>query len=41
METLRRSGLRELRPGQTVYVRFGQGPKGLMVAEIREALPVE
>jgi CspA family cold shock protein len=41
METLRRSGLRELRPGQTVYVRFGQGPKGLMVAEIRETLPAE
>jgi CspA family cold shock protein len=41
METLRRFALRELRPGQTVYVRFGQGPKGLMVAEIRESLPVE
>jgi cold shock protein len=40
METLRRFALRELRPGQTVHVRFGQGPKGLMVAEIRETLPV-
>jgi CspA family cold shock protein len=40
METLRRFGLRELRPGQTVFVRFGQGPKGLMVAEIRENAPV-
>lgn len=39
METLRRFGLRELRPGQNVAVRFGQGPKGLMVAEIRESLP--
>jgi len=39
METLRRFGLRELRPGQNVTVRFGQGPKGLMVAEIRENAP--
>jgi CspA family cold shock protein len=35
METLRRYGLAELRPGQVVYVRFGDGPKGLMAAEIR------
>ncbi|WP_321504604.1 cold-shock protein [Breoghania sp.] len=35
METLRRFGIAELRPGQTVMVRFGEGPKGLMVAEIR------
>ena len=35
METLRRYGLTELRPGQTVLVRFGPGPKGLMAAEIR------
>ena len=35
METLRRFGLTELRPGQTVLVRFGDGPKGLMAAEIR------
>lgn len=35
METLRRFGLTELRPGQSVMVRFGEGPKGLMVAEIR------
>jgi CspA family cold shock protein len=35
METLRRYGLTELRPGQVVLVRFGQGPKGLMAAEIR------
>lgn len=34
METLRRFGLTELRPGQTVLVRFGQGPKGLMAAEV-------
>ena len=35
METLRRFGLTELRPRQTVQVRFGDGPKGLMAAEIR------
>jgi CspA family cold shock protein len=34
METLRRYGLTELRPGQTVLVRYGDGPKGLMAAEI-------
>lgn len=34
METLRRFGLTELRPGQWVMVRFGTGPKGLMAAEI-------
>lgn len=35
METLRRYGIAELRPGQTVLVRFGEGPKGLMAAEVR------
>jgi cold shock protein len=35
METLRRFGLAELRPGQYVLVRFGPGPKGLMAAEVR------
>lgn len=35
METLRRHGLAELRPGQLVLVRFGPGPKGLMAAEVR------
>ena len=34
METLRRYGLTELRPGQVVLVRFGKGDKGLMAAEI-------
>lgn len=34
METLRRYGLAELRPGQTVLVRFGPGPKGMMAAEV-------
>jgi len=35
METLRRYGIMELRPGQFVFVRFGPGPKGLMAAEVR------
>jgi CspA family cold shock protein len=35
METLRRFGLTELRPGQFVLVRFGPGAKGLMAAEVR------
>ena len=39
METLRRFGLTELRPGQTVLVRFGPGPKGMMAAEVRPDSP--
>jgi len=35
METLRRFGFTELRAGQTVLVRFGEGPSGLAVAELR------
>jgi len=35
METLRRFGLTELRPGQFVLVRYGPGPKGMMAAEVR------
>lgn len=35
METLRRHGLTELRPGQTVLVRYGDGSKGLMAAEVK------
>ncbi len=35
METLRRYGLTELRPGQEVLVRFGDGPKGRMASEVR------
>ncbi len=34
METLRRFGMTELRPGQYVLVRFGAGSKGMMAAEI-------
>ena len=34
IETLRRSGLDDLTPGDDVMVRFAQGPKGLVVAEI-------
>ena len=35
METLRRFGFAELRPGQTVFVRYGHGSKGLMAAELK------
>ncbi len=35
IETLRRCGLDDLVPGETVAVRFAEGPKGLVVAEIR------
>ena len=34
METLRRSGIRELHPGQRVKVRAGDGPKGELAAEV-------
>ena len=34
IETLRRSGLDDLTPGDAGMVRFAQGPKGLVVAEI-------
>lgn len=34
IETLRRCGLDDLQPGETVMVRFAEGPKGLVVAEI-------
>ncbi len=34
MEMLRRSGIRELKEGQKVRVRVGDGPKGELAAEI-------
>ena len=34
IETLRRCGLEDLQPGEEVMVRFADGPKGLVVAEI-------
>ena len=34
IETLRRCGIEELVPGDTVMVSFAEGPKGLVVAEI-------
>ena len=37
METLRRYGIMELKPGDQVFVRFGDGSKGLMAAEVRLA----
>ena len=35
METLRKFGLAELKPGDSLLVRFGPGSKGLMAAEVR------
>jgi CspA family cold shock protein len=35
METMRRYGLTDLKPGDSLLVRFGDGPKGLMAAEVR------
>lgn len=39
METLRRYGLAELRPGQVVLVRYGNSDKGLMAVEIHPDIP--
>lgn len=38
METLRKTAIAELIPDQTIYVRFGDGPKGKMAAEVRLSL---
>ena len=38
METLRKTAIAELVPDSWVYVRFGEGPKGNMAAEIRLSL---
>lgn len=38
METLRRTAIAELQPDTWVYVRFGDGPKGKMAAEVRLTL---
>ena len=35
METLRRYGFIDPKPGDSMLVRFGPGPKGLMAAEVR------
>jgi CspA family cold shock protein len=37
METLRRYGIAELKPGDKVLVRYGDGSKGSMAAEVRLA----
>ena len=34
IETLRRSGYEDIQPGDEITVRFAEGPKGLVVAEI-------
>lgn len=39
METIRRCGMTELRPGQAVQVRWGNGVKGRTAAEVRPLVP--
>lgn len=39
IEILRRSGMEDLQPGDDVMVRFAEGPKGLVVAEIEAPDP--
>jgi CspA family cold shock protein len=34
IETLRRCGVEDLQPGEQVMVRFAEGPKGLVVADL-------
>lgn len=38
MEILRKTAIAELQPDQWVFVRFGDGPKGHMAAEVRISL---
>jgi CspA family cold shock protein len=38
MEVLRKTAISELQPDQWIYVRFGDGPKGKMAAEVRLTL---
>jgi CspA family cold shock protein len=38
METLRKTAIADLQPESWVYVRFGDGPKGKMAAEVRLTL---
>jgi CspA family cold shock protein len=35
IETLRRAGIEDIQPGEDLLVRFGNGPKGLVVAEVQ------
>ena len=35
METLRRGGIGELQPGQIVFVRYVEGPKGRLASEVQ------
>ena len=38
METLRKTAIADLQPDSWIYVRFGDGPKGKMAAEVRLSL---
>ena len=38
METLRKTAIADLQPDSWIYIRFGDGPKGKMAAEVRITL---
>lgn len=38
METLRKTAIADLQPDTWIYIRFGDGPKGKMAAEVRTSL---
>ena len=38
METLRKTAIADLQPDSWIYIRFGDGPKGKMAAEVRVSL---
>lgn len=38
METLRKTAIADLQPDSWIYIRFGDGPKGKMAAEVRTSL---
>jgi CspA family cold shock protein len=38
METLRKTAIADLQPDSWIYIRFGDGPKGKMAAEVRLSL---
>lgn len=39
METLRRCSFTELRPGQVIDCRYGDGPRGLVATDLRPSAP--
>jgi CspA family cold shock protein len=39
IEVLRRCGVEDLQPGEPVFIRLGEGPKGLVAAQIEVGHP--